>query len=124
MNYIAYILILCVTICQLSGQVILKRGINLVDEANVFRFLLQLLQLPHVWIALCVQGLGYVLWFFVLRVADVSVAFAILGGCFYVLLGLVSWMFLGERLGLTQWAGILLVTAGVICLTLNSNLAA
>lgn len=124
MNIMAYVLILCVTCCHLAGQLILKRGINTVNEASTFDFVIQLLQLPNVWIALCFQGLGYVLWFFVLKVANVSVAFALSGAFFYVLLGIMSWIFLGERLGQVQWIGIFLITAGVLCLTLNSNISA
>lgn len=126
MNYIAYLLIFAVTCCHLSGQLILKRGINMLNANDVgggFTFLLNVIQSPHVWIALCFQGLGYVLWFYVLKVANVSVAFALSGAFFYVLLGLMSWIFLGERLGYIQWIGIFLITTGVLCLTLNSNIS-
>jgi len=74
MNTIAYLLIFIVTCCHLSGQLILKRGINSLsasgDANGIISFLLNILQSPHVWIALFFQGLGYVLWFFVLRIAD------------------------------------------------------
>lgn len=123
MNFVAYLLILCVTCCHLAGQLILKRGINTIDDANTISFIIQLLKLPNVWLALCFQGLGYFLWFFVLKVANVSVAFALSGAFFYVLLGIMSWIFLGERLGYIQWIGIFLITAGVLCLTLTSNIS-
>jgi len=127
MNTIAYLLIFVVTCCHLSGQLILKRGINSIgasgDAGGIINFLLQVLQSPHVWVALCFQGLGYILWFYVLRIANVSVAFALSGAFFYVLLGIMSWIFLGERLGQVQWIGIFLITAGVLCLTLNSNIS-
>ena len=73
---------------------------------------------PTVISALALQGMGYVVWWFVLSQERLSVAFAISGAFFYLVMAASSWFLYDERLNLAQWIGLLLITAGVLMVNL------
>jgi Integral membrane protein DUF6. len=52
--------------------------------------------------------------FFVLTREKLAVAFAINSAIVYMLTGFAAWFFYGERLSLQQWAGLSLLTFGVL----------
>ena len=79
---------------------------------------------PTVWAALALQVGGYVLWFFVLAQERVSVAFAISGSFFYLMMAGVSWLVFDERLNLWQWGGLVMISVGVLMLNLMKLLKA
>ena len=47
-----------------------------------------------------------------------AVAFAISGAFFYLLMAAVTWLLYGERLTLWQWAGIALISTGVLMVSM------
>jgi drug/metabolite transporter (DMT)-like permease len=48
-----------------------------------------------------------------------GVATASVGAGFYVLMALSAWLIYGETLSPLQWTGIVLVTLGVVCISLG-----
>jgi len=56
-------------------------------------------------------------WVVVVSRVKLGMAFAISGSFFYLLIALASWQLYGERLNALQWAGIVLVSCGVLLLT-------
>ena len=50
-----------------------------------------------------------------------GVATASVGAGFYILMALSAWLIYGETLSALQCAGILLVTCGVVCISLGQS---
>ena len=115
-----YLLVLVTTLCTIGGQLILKRamtGLKPLLAQGPLEFLWGAAFAPLVYAALALQVLGYVAWMFVISKEKLSVAFALSGSSFYLLMAAASWYFYGERLGLMQWAGLVLISVGVVLVT-------
>jgi len=115
-----YLLILIATLCTLGGQLILKPavlGLKSLLQAGPIEFLIGAATSPQVIAALGLQVLGYVAWLFVLSKEKLSIAFALSGASFYILMAFASWLFYGERLSAAQWLGLLMISVGVILVT-------
>lgn len=115
-------LIFVVSACTIGSQLILKNGINHISPVfrneGIFPFLWAAATSPWVIGALCIQVLSYVVWFFVLTQERLSVAFAISGSFFYLLMAMASWFVFNERLNLWQWLGLFMISGGVMILNL------
>jgi drug/metabolite transporter (DMT)-like permease len=59
------------------------------------------------------------MWMIIVSRERVGVAKASVGAGFYTLIALSAWLVCGETLSPGQWAGIALVTMGVICISLG-----
>lgn len=119
MNGVTYLLIATTTICTLAAQLILKKAVNgpAMREAlshGPLAFIFSATVQPYVWIALSLQVLGYVVWFFVLTRERLAISFAISGSMLYLLTALSAWYFYSERLSFSQWSGIVLISVGVL----------
>lgn len=115
-----YALILFTTLCTIGGQLILKHavtGLKPLLQDGPLHFLFGAATSPLVISALSLQVLGYVAWLFVLSREKLSIAFALSGSSFYLLMALASWQFFGERLSAAQWFGLLMISVGVILVT-------
>ena len=116
------LMILFVTCSTLGSQLLIKHAV--VDIAGRIPapagvdWLLAVAASPKVWIAVMVQGIGFVVWIVVVSRVKLGPAFATSGAFFYVLLAMASWWLYGERLLPLQWAGIVLVTVGVVLMSL------
>jgi drug/metabolite transporter (DMT)-like permease len=116
---LTYLLIATTTICTLVAQMILKKAVNMpamklaLGEGPV-SFILAAALHPLVWLALSLQVLGYVVWFFVLTREKLAVSFALSGAMIYTITALAAWYFYGERLTALQWTGILMISLGVM----------
>ena len=112
-------IILFVTVNTIASQLILKYGITRIQDSadQHVQFLLKAVLSPYIWLAVSLQGVGYIAWWFVVAKMKLGIAFAISGAFFYILMAAASWFFYKESLNQFQWAGIILVSAGVILLT-------
>lgn len=112
------LLILLVTLCTIGSQLILKNGVNglvsILRTEGAMAFLMAAATSPKVITALAIQGSGYVIWLFVLAQSKLSIAFAISGSFFYLVMAAASWFVFGERLSGMQWAGLALISVGVL----------
>jgi len=117
-----FILVVIVTLCTIFSQLILKRGVGqlveVLKEAGRIEFIMSAATSPYVIAALTLQGAGYVVWLFVLTQERLSVAFAMSGSFFYILMAAASWFFYDERLSLGQWAGLLIISIGILMVNL------
>lgn len=120
-----HVLILIVTCCTLGSQLILKSGVSgitaILRNDGIVSFLIAAATSPKVIGALTLQGLGYVVWLFVLTQERLSVAFAISGSFFYLAMAAASWFFFDERLTLLQWTGLVLISAGVLIVSFGGS---
>lgn len=116
------LLVLIVTLVTIGSQLILKRGIGevvaVLRQEGAIAFIWAAATSPIVITALVLQGIGYVVWWFVVSQERLSVAFAISGSFFYLVMAAASWLLYGERLNIQQWIGLTLITAGVLMVNL------
>jgi drug/metabolite transporter (DMT)-like permease len=112
------LLILIVTLCTIGSQLILKYAVEgiapLLRQGGAFEFLSSAVTSPWVILAVAIQASGYIVWMFVLTQERLSVAFAISGSFFYLIMAAASWMLFDERLTLSQWLGLVMISSGVL----------
>ncbi len=117
------ILIIFVTLNAVLSQLLLRRALNDLGRpenlAALPRFLGGAALSPWIYASLLLQVLGYLLWMLVISRAKMGVATASVGAGFYVLMAFSAWLVYGETLTMLQWLGIVLVTGGVICISLG-----
>jgi drug/metabolite transporter (DMT)-like permease len=116
-------LIVAVTVNAVAGQLLLKRALIALGGraalATLPKFLLDAIVSPWIYASLSVQALGYFLWMVLVSREKLGVATASVGAGFYILVPLCAWTIYGESLSYLQWGGIALITAGVICVSVN-----
>ncbi len=116
-------LIACVSLNAVIGQLLLKRGTaavaGLSPITDWWLFVRASVTSPWIWCAIGVQGFGYLLWMIVVSRVKLGIATASVGAGFYLLTALLAWRVFGEALTAVQWAGIVLVTIGVTCVSLG-----
>ena len=117
-------MILIVASSTLGSQLLLKHGVGqiapILAQSGLFDFLWAAAMSPWVLAALTWQVAAHVLWFFVLTQSRVSMAFAVSGSFFYLLLALASWFLFDEALNAWQWFGLLLISGGVVILNVTA----
>ncbi|RDY68830.1 EamA family transporter [Lysobacter soli] len=121
MSWQVVLLVLIVNLCTIGSQLILKKSVgsiaSVLRNEGALQFIWSAATTPGVILALSIQGLGYVVWLFVLTQERLSVAFALSGSCFYLIMAAASWFFFNERLSPLQWTGLFLISAGVMMVT-------
>lgn len=116
---LTYLLIAITTLCTLVAQLVLKKAVNLPEVKGALvegpvPFMLAAAFHPLVWAALCLQVLGYGVWFFVLTREKLAVSFALSGAMIYTITAFAAWYLYGERLTMLQWTGIVMISVGVM----------
>lgn len=76
---------------------------------------------PEVILAIALQGVGFLIWVTVISRMKLGVAVGLAGASLYLLLPLVSWWLYGERLVSAQWLGLVLITGGVLLLSITAR---
>ena len=113
------LLVFVAVIISVFGQVSLKVAMNQVgaiDAESLVRpmeTLMRVFSTPLVWLGLGCYGVSALLWLVVLSRLDLSYAYLMLASM-YVLIPLVSWLFLGERIPPLRWLGMIVVVLGVV----------
>jgi multidrug transporter EmrE-like cation transporter len=116
-----YLMILLVTVMTVGSQILLKKAI--IDLANFLEnsklsFLIAAAQSPYVIGAVAMQGIGFVLWIFVLTKMKLGLAFAFSGAFFYILIALSGYYIYGEELSIQQWVGLVIISLGVVIINM------
>jgi drug/metabolite transporter (DMT)-like permease len=105
------------------SQLVLRRALNDLGSPESLsalpRFIGSAVLSPWIYASVSLQVLGYVMWMLIVSREKLGVATASIGGGFYMLMALSAWLIYGETLSALQWAGIILVTMGVICISLG-----
>ncbi len=78
---------------------------------------------PFFWLGIAGMMSSFIIWPAVLAALDLSVAFP-LGSMSFVLIPLLSIIFLGEQIGPLRWFGIFVITAGIALLSVHEKPAA
>ncbi|MEO8365360.1 MAG: hypothetical protein ABI538_04045 [Pseudoxanthomonas sp.] len=110
------------TCSTLGSQLLIKHGVAQLalrsPPLTGMPWLAAAILSPAVIAAIVVQGIGFIVWVVVVSRVKLGVAFAISGGSFYILMAGVTWLLYGERLTLGQWAGLALISTGVLMVSL------
>jgi drug/metabolite transporter (DMT)-like permease len=120
----ARLLFIAFTVNSVISQLVLRRGLqDLVGPANVAnlpRFIGSAALSPWIYASITLQILSYTMWMLIMCREKLGVATATVGAGFYTLMALSAWIIIyGETLTLMQWAGIALVTPGVVCISVG-----
>lgn len=122
--FVKFLLIL-VSVNTTASQLLLKRGVTQLGGVKGFsdlpRFMLLAVTSPWIVLSVCLQIVGYLVWFLVVTREKLGIAVAFTGASFYVLMVLSAWYFYGETLAALQCVGIGLIVLGLICVTLPMN---
>jgi len=91
-----------------------------VDIATAVEFFKVIFVSPFLWIGLFAVAAVFIIWSTVLTKIDLSVAVPI-ASFSYILIPLVSIIFLHEQITVLRWLGVFFVLAGVILVSLSSK---
>jgi drug/metabolite transporter (DMT)-like permease len=116
-------LLVAFTVNTVISQLVLRRALNaLGTPANLSGlpgFIGNAALSPWIYTSVTLQILSYVLWMLIVSREKLGVATASAGAGFYILMALSAWLVYGETLSPVQWTGIVLVTLGVVCISLG-----
>jgi len=99
---------------------LVQNNLVVVDMATAIVFLREVFASPFLWAGLLTVFAVFIIWSTILTKIDLSVAVPI-ASFSYIFVPLVSIIFLGERITLLRWVGILLILTGVIFVSLSSK---
>lgn len=109
------------TVNSVVSQLVLRRGLqDFAGQAsltNLPQFIGSAALSPWIYASIALQILSYVMWMLIVSHEKLGVATATVGAGFYTLMALSAWLVYGEALSSVQWAGVALVTLGVICIS-------
>jgi drug/metabolite transporter (DMT)-like permease len=98
----------------------LSTGIDDVTFTNFFEFMGKLLGSSGFLAGAGLYVINFFLWITVLSKVDLSVAFPT-GSTSYIIVALLSMVFLGEQISLYRWSGIFLIIIGIWFISRSTN---
>ncbi len=107
-----YILLLCSIFLGICGQLLLKKGVMASSLSPNFVSIFKTLLSPLVFSGLLLYGLSAIIWLFVLQRFPLSVAYPSLA-LSYVVIVILSSIFLKEPLSQDKIIGTILIFGGV-----------
>jgi drug/metabolite transporter (DMT)-like permease len=117
------LLLVVFTVNSVISQLVLRRALNELNSptnlSGLPRFIGSAALSPWIYTSVTLQILSYVIWMLIVSREKLGVATATVGAGFYTLMALSAWLIYGETLTPVQWAGIALVTLGVVCISLG-----
>lgn len=111
-----YLLLGINIILGVVGQFLMKFGVNKVgglEELGLLKFMTTAFLSPFIILGLGFYAFSAILWVIMLSKLDLSVAYPALS-IGYILVLLVSMLFLGEQVSLIRFAGIFLIMLGIL----------
>jgi drug/metabolite transporter (DMT)-like permease len=121
-NMAVKLLLILVSINTVTSQLLLKRGVTQLGGiktlTDIPQFLVLAAKSPWLILSVCLQIVGYLMWFLIVTREKLGIAVAFTGASFYILMAISAWYFYGETLTILQFAGIGLIIVGVICISL------
>ncbi len=110
---IDYLCLILVPLMLSTGQFLFKKTSEALVVNSLPRFMGSLLATPLFWAALFIYGAATLLWMFVLSRVPLSRAMPFVALTF-VIVPIISTVFLGERLSFMYWIGLLAIVVGVV----------
>jgi drug/metabolite transporter (DMT)-like permease len=115
----AVTLVLICVVAGALGQIIWKQGMSTMDKINGFEDLLKIETIYSIFtniyivLGLIIYGSVFILWLAALSTLDVSFMYPMLSLA-YVVTAIFAFLFLGESIAFSRWAGIAFVVIGCI----------
>lgn len=97
------------------GQFLIKKGMNVIGDTvtkNALTFFVAAFTSPFVIGGLVFYTVSLLIWLIVLSKVNLSLAYPLIS-ISYVLVLLVSWLFLNEVIPPMRWLGVVLIIVGV-----------
>ncbi len=113
------ILITIVMLLTVTSQTLLKKGVKIIGELKINSLhdlgviILKLIQNKFIIAGVLIVACGALLWLMVISRLDLTTAFPIASGIFYILLFLASWIFLGEVITIQKIIGAAAILFGI-----------
>lgn len=110
------------TLCEASGQIMIKRGVDALDSSEAgfgLRSLRKALRSPAIWGGVLVHGLEFVVWIEILGLLPLSMAFP-LESVSYIAVLIATRVLLRELVPIRRWIGVGLICAGIAVLGVSS----
>jgi undecaprenyl phosphate-alpha-L-ara4N flippase subunit ArnE len=99
---------------------LIEGGFNVKCFFDLVIFFKSVFSSPFLWFGLLSVLLTFIIWSTILSKIDLSVAIPI-ASFSYILVPLVSIIFLHEKIGILRWLGIFFILMGVISVSLSSK---
>ncbi|MRR37484.1 hypothetical protein EG829_23080 [bacterium] len=114
--------ILIAVLLSVAGQLLVKKGINLMPGLDfgqgVIGAYARILFSPYVLAGTLMYCLSVVFWLYSLTKVELSYAAPFLA-LTYIFIVLASWLFLNESVSLMRWIGVVIVSVGVLIVSLS-----
>lgn len=109
-----------------SGQIFLKKGLKELSPINTKlnslpTTIFKVITNKFVFFGLCLSAIAALFWIFALSGINLSVAYPLAGGLFYISVIAMSVIFLKEKVSLMQIIGTCVTLLGVIILAKSAN---
>jgi len=117
--YKSFILITIVALLTISSQLFLKKGLKTTGEFKLTSLcdfgitIIKLSQNRFIVIGIFIATISAFFWLTIISRIDLTIAFPISGGIFFILLFLMSWIFLGESITFIKIIGITIILLGI-----------
>ncbi len=95
-------------------------GIENINISNFLHFSAKIITIPNIWIGVFFYALNFFLWMLVLSKVDLSAAFPA-GSTTYIMVPILSIIFLHEKVVFTQWIGIILIVIGTYLISQSTK---
>jgi drug/metabolite transporter (DMT)-like permease len=111
-------------IAGVVGDLFLAKGMKELGDVsalsfrNALPYILKVMGSWKIWVGTFCLGAFFFLWLSVLSWAELSIALPLQAATF-ILGPLCAQIFLGETVSLTRWAGTILISIGVVLVTLK-----
>src|SRR5207249_3627966 len=102
----SFLFVVLSEMCSVAGQLLFKQSMNSTHEQSRTKFL------PTFIAGIAVMGLGFFLWLGLLSKFDLSFLYPF-EGLNHIILVLAASFFLKEKMSVSLWLGVLLISAGV-----------
>lgn len=115
------ILLALLTACSMAcGQILFKLGAKEWSGDSLVQWVWSFITNPFLVIAVFLYAFTIIIWIYVLRILPLSIAYPITA-LSYVIVPVISYFFLHEKITLHTFVGSLLIIAGVVITHLQRN---
>lgn len=117
MTWLAFALVLTGVLLNATAQILLKAGVRHMGVISLqlpalMKAGFSLAVNPYIIGGLTCYVVSVVVWLLALSRVAVSIAYPMLS-IGYIVTAIVAWLYLGEQMNLTRWAGIVVIIIGV-----------
>ena len=99
---------------------LIESNFNVSNFSNIHIFIRGVASSPFLWLGLLTVALTFIIWSTVLSKIDLSVAVPV-ASFSYILIPIVSIIFLHEKVNLLRWIGIAFILTGVVFVSMTSQ---